>query len=206
MKFIGLKTRFKNADIIDIQNIFNYYSHIDRRRLYEWQKKGYIKKIVNNYYIFSDVSIDDTLLKVIANKIYTPSYIGLESALSYYNLIPEAVFNIISISTRKTKKIESDLAYFQYNSINKKLFWGYSLKNNQNRYFFISDLEKTLLDYLYFKPHLSRESDFIALRLNEEELKKRINVQKLKGYLELFSHRRVNTSIQILMEMLHVKF
>ena len=179
MKFIELKKQFKNTDVIDIQNILNYYSHIDRRRLYEWQKKDYIKKIVNNYYIFSDVLIDDTLLKVIANKIYTPSYIGLESALSYYNLIPEAVFNIISISTRKTREIETELAYFHYNSINRKLFWGYSLKKNNNHYFFISDPEKALLDYFYFKPHLSGKNDFIELRLNEEELKKLINVQKL---------------------------
>lgn len=79
MKFVELKKQFKNADVIDIQNILNYYSHIDRGRLYEWQKKDYIKKIVNNYYIFSDVLIDDALLKVIANKIYTPSLLYLRS-------------------------------------------------------------------------------------------------------------------------------
>lgn len=206
MRFIDLKTHFKNAVIIDIRNVLNYYGHVDRRRFYEWQKKNYIKKIVNNYYIFSDITINDTFLKVIANKIYAPSYIGLESALSYYHLIPEAVFKIISISTRKTKIFETNLAHFHYNSINKKLFWGYSLINNNNHSFFISDPEKTILDYLYFKPHISSETDFIELRLNEEELNELIDIQKLKSYLDLFSNRRINKSIHILMEMLNVKF
>lgn len=206
MRFIDLRTQFKNVDIIDIRNVLNYFGPVDRRRFYEWQKKNYIKKIANNYYIFSDLNINDAILRIIANKIYAPSYIGLESALSYYNLIPEAVFKVISISTRKTKTFETDLAHFHYNSIQKNLFWGYNLKNNYNYSFFISDPEKTILDYLYFKPHLSHEYDFIELRINKEEFKKQINIQKLKTYLGLFTNRRFHKSIYMLMEILNVKF
>ena len=39
---------------------------------------------------------------MVANKIYSPSYISLETALSYYGLIPESVYALTSVSTRKT--------------------------------------------------------------------------------------------------------
>ena len=202
MRFIDLKIKFKDDPFLDLRNILNVFGHIDRRRLYEWQKKGYIKKITNNYYFFSDTNINDATLKIIANKIYHPSYIGLELALSYYNLIPEAVFQITSISTKKTKTFNTDIAQFSYQSIHKRLFWGYNLKDN----FFISDPEKTILDYFYLNPHLNNPSAFYELRLNKNRFKSLINYKRLKKYLKLFSNNHLSQSINKLMRFLNVKF
>ena len=206
MRFTDFKRQFKDNEIIDVQNVLNYFGDIDRRRLYEWQKKDYIKKITNNYYIFSESAINDTLLKIIANRIYAPSYIGLESALSYYKLIPEAVFKTISTTTRKTKVFKTDIALFDFRTIHRRLFWGYTLKNNNSHSFLISDLEKTILDYLYFNPHLVTEADFMELRLNGEEIRKLIDIPRLKAYLKLFTNQRVTKAIHKLMGVIDVKF
>lgn len=206
MRFADFKKPFKENEIIDIRNVVNYFGDIDRRRLYEWQKKDYIRKITNNYYILSDSTIDDTLLKVIANRIYAPSYIGLESALSYYALIPEAVFKTISITTRKTKSLRTDIAFFDFRTIHRGFFWGYTLKNRNDHPFLISDPEKTILDYLYFNPHLATEADFMELRLNGEEIRRLIDIPKLKAYLTLFTNRRVNKAVLRLMGVIDVKF
>jgi predicted transcriptional regulator of viral defense system len=88
MKFIDFKNAFSKDPIIDIRNVITFFGKIDKRRLYEWQQKRYIERLANNYYIFSDYPMNDDLLKRIANTIYSPSYIALESALSYYQLIP----------------------------------------------------------------------------------------------------------------------
>lgn len=206
MRFIDIQLKFKNDRIIDVRNLINFFGHIDRRRLYEWQKKGYIKKITNNYYIFSDANIDDTMLRMIANRIYNPSYIGLESALSYYGLIPEAVFQISNVTTRKTKRFKTGIAQFSYRSIHKRFFWGYSLKNIHTHTFFISEPEKTILDYLYLNPHIDDESTFEELRLNKEQIQNLLNPHRLEEYLNIFSMSRLSKSVDRLMRCLNVKF
>ncbi len=206
MKFLDVKLKFKDSEIIDIRNLLNFFGKLDRRRLYEWQKKKYIKKIANNYYIFADAVINDAVLKIIANTIYQPSYIGLESALSYYGLIPEAVFQINSITAKKTKRFETDTAQFTYRNIHRRFFWGYNLKRETNHAFFISDLEKTILDYLYLNPHLNDTAALEELRINKKHFQSRVNRRRLKKYLNIFSNSRLNKSTAELMRVLNAEF
>lgn len=206
MRFLEFQSKFTNNDIIDIRNILNLFGHIDRRRLYEWQKKGYIQKIANNYYLFKNADINNSMLRMIANKIYSPSYIGLESALSYYGFIPDSVFQITSVTSRKTKNIKTDISNFRYSSIRKNLFWGYSLDISDSSSFFISDPEKTLLDYLYFNPHLDNKSALEEVRFNKEELNSLFRPLQLKKYLRLFSHNRLTKTLNKLIKVLNVKF
>lgn len=206
MKFIDIKTKLSQNDLIDIRNVINLFGAIDRRRLYEWQKKGYLRKITNNFYIFSDAEIDDPFIRMIANRIYAPSYIGLESALSYYGLIPEAVFQITSVTSRKTHTLQSDISSFNYRSIRKDLFWGYRLDSETTHDFYISDPEKTILDYLYLNPHLDDIKALEELRFNESVFKETINTMNIKKYLRIFSHNRLKKSLTKLMKVMNVKF
>jgi predicted transcriptional regulator of viral defense system len=56
--------------------------------------------------------MDEMVLFMVANKIYEPSYVSLESALAYYKIIPETVLGVTSISSRKTKQHESAWGIF----------------------------------------------------------------------------------------------
>lgn len=206
MKFLDFRIKFQDSPVIDIRNVINYFDGIDRRRLYEWQQKGYIRKIVNNYYIFSDQDLNDNLLRVVANKIYLPSYVGLESALTYYGFIPEAVFQIKSVTTQRSKVFKTEIANFSYQYLNKKLFWGYSLKTNLPYKFFISTPEKTLLDYFYCNPHINNEEAFKELRLNHEEIRRIIDLKVFKEYLTIFNNRRLYRTAKKIMEFIDVKF
>ena len=206
MKFIDLKTRLSKNDIIDIRNVITLFDSIDRRRLYEWQKKDYILKLTSNYYIFRDAEIDDPFVRMIANKIYSPSYVSLESALSYYGFIPEAVFQITSITSRKTHNIQTDISNFNYRSIHKRLFWGYSLNTKTSYRFFIADPEKTILDYLYLNPHLDDIKSLKELRFNQGIFNNLLNVTKLKKYLKIFSHTRLLKTTTKLMKVLNAEF
>ena len=86
MKFLELQSEFKDLPIFSLNDIKNIEPNFHRRRLNEWQDKGFIKKIIRGYYLFSDTPVDEEILFKISNQIYYPSYISLESALSYYNL------------------------------------------------------------------------------------------------------------------------
>ena len=206
MKFIDLKTRLSKNNIIDIRNVITLFNSIDRRRLYEWQKKGYIVKLTSNFYIFSDAEIDDPFVRMISNKIYSPSYVSLESALSYYGLIPEAVFQITSITSRKTHNIQTGISNFNYRSIHKRLFWGYGLNTKTSHDFFIADPEKTILDYLYLNPHLDDIRSLEELRFNREAFNDLLDVSKLKKYLQMFSHARLSKTTTKLMKVLNAEF
>ena len=59
MTFLEFTKTFGRNRIIDIRDVETFFGDIDRRRLYEWQKKGYLAKIANNYYILSDLPVND---------------------------------------------------------------------------------------------------------------------------------------------------
>ena len=86
----------------------------------------------------------------IANIIYRPSYISLDIALSYYNIIPEAVYSITSITARLSKRYKILNQAYEYHKIIKGLYFGYKTIKTGNKYIVIATREKALLDYLYF--------------------------------------------------------
>jgi predicted transcriptional regulator of viral defense system len=125
----------------------------------------------------------------IANRIYEPSYISLESALRYYNFIPEQTFSVTSISTLKTNKFKTETDLFVYNNIIPDLFFGYEIVHFKNFVFKIADREKAILDYLYFHRHFKTEKDIEELRFNIEEIKNTLNSDRLKTYLSKYNNK-----------------
>ena len=124
MNFISFKNSLRDFPVFSIADIRAAYGEFDRRRLSEWQQKGYIKKIIKGHYLFSDVDIDESTLLAVANKIYKPAYISFETAMSYYRLIPESIYMITSASTRRTSVFETPLArFFIQNHKTGTVFW-----------------------------------------------------------------------------------
>lgn len=105
MKYLEFKEALKPFTLFSIREIKKVDNHFHRRRLNDWQEKGYIKKVIRGYYIFSDLELNENVLFEIANKILNPSYVSLEMALSYYRLIPESVYVITSVSSRTSAGI-----------------------------------------------------------------------------------------------------
>ena len=80
--------------------------------LVRWQEKGYILKLRNRWYAFNDAESSENMEWLAANLIYSPSYISLHTALSWYNLIPEMIATTTSVTTRKTNKFSTPLGIF----------------------------------------------------------------------------------------------
>ena len=87
MHYLEFQKKFAPYLIFRSQDIEKLAPSFDKKALIRWQKKGYIQKIRNTYYYFNEGDRDEWFLYLGGNRIYTPSYISLESALSYYNLI-----------------------------------------------------------------------------------------------------------------------
>jgi len=201
MKYIELKDRLKDMTVFSVRDIEKSTDEVFyRRRLNEWQEKDYIKKLVKGYYIFSDIKTDDYVLYEIANRIYSPSYVSLEAALSYYGLIPESVYSITSVSTRKTNSFKTPLAVFNYRKIKNSLFFGYIIERYNNRVFKIASPEKAILDLFYLRPDLNSTGDLSSLRINHNNFKGIINRKKLFNYLKIYNNKRMLVAIKKLWE------
>ncbi len=187
MQYIQLKEALKDFALFSLSDIKMVDPNFHRRRLNEWQDKGYIKKVIRGYYIFSDVKLNENLLFEIANRIYKPSYISFEMALFYYHLIPESVYAITSASTCRTCRFKTEIAQFTYRTIKPQLFFGYNLVKVDNTYFKIALLEKAILDYFYINSNIKKEEDFAGLRLNNDMFFTAVDEERLDRFLGKFN-------------------
>lgn len=192
MKFLDVRNRLGDRILFTISDLRKIEPDFDRRRLVEWQKKAYIKKIIKNFYVFYEVEITEPMLFVIANTIRPHSYISFEMALAYYQLIPESVYGITSATTKKTAVLETPLGDFIYRSLKPELFFGYTPIPYQKHHYLMAEAEKALLDYFYLNPVLQSDNDFLELRMNREELLARIDQEKLERYLAAFGSQALN--------------
>ncbi len=187
MQFFDLKAQLKGFLVFSIRDIEKINPNFHKQRLSEWQKKGYIKKINQGFYIFSDLPLNEQFLFLIANNIYSPSYISLEMAFSLYNLIPEGVYEITSVSSQKTNRFKTAIGNFSYKRIKPELMFGYELREYEGHRYLVAEIEKAVLDYLYLNSKIKEEADFKGLRFNIAEFKARADMDKLNKYLKAFN-------------------
>lgn len=95
----------------------------------------------------------------LANALRQPSYISSWTALQYYNLTTEAVYGIISITPKITRKYQNKVENFSYHSIKKELFSDFSLIKEKFN-FFIATPSKALFDLIYFRTNQLKGLDF----------------------------------------------
>jgi len=203
MQYIKLKEELKKYTIFSLKDIKKIDQNFGRARLNEWQKKEYIKKIIKNFYIFADILFNEQTLFEIANRIYRPSYISLETALSYYNLIPESVCNTTSISTRRTYTFDTEIGQFIYRKMKPSLFFGYKLLEYGDKKIKIASLEKTILDFLYFNSGINSVTAMESIRLNKEEVLNNADRSKFDNYLLLFNNKQLSKRAKVFWEYIY---
>lgn len=115
----------------------------------------------------------------IANRLYSPSYVSLDTALSYHGLIPETVYSITSVTPKATREFAIDQRLFTYHRIKKEAYTGYFPQKINGDVVFLALPEKAAADFLYFVSLGKRKSND-RLRL------KKLNQKQLKRYLKLF--------------------
>jgi predicted transcriptional regulator of viral defense system len=199
------RQKFKPTEVISVNEIRKVFPNFDTKNLVNWQKKGYITKIKNLYYIYSDEVIDELKLFYISNKIYNPSYVSMESALSYYGIIPEGVYSIQSITTLKTNSFNTKIGSFNYQNVKKQLFFGYKLVKNENNLFRIARIEKAIIDFLYLSPYIKDYVSFESLRWNKQMLLK-VDSKIMESYLETVNSHTLNKKINFLKEYINASY
>lgn len=161
-----------------LRALFNVSKSSIQFFLHRNTKKGAIIKLRKNLYCLDSYRPS---LDFIANKLYEPSYVSLESVLSRYSLIPETVYSITSVTTRASREFEAINMLFVYQKIKKQAFTGYvPAKNSEDRTILMAEPEKALIDYLYFVS-LGKKS------INDRFDLRQLNKKKLLQYAKLFN-------------------
>lgn len=186
MNFLTFSDTFSRQRVVSVGEIAKEFPGFSVDNLTNWQKKGYLLKIRNGWYAFPGTLKTESDLFFLANRLYRPSYVSLETALRYYNFIPESVFSLTSITTVKPAEWRTPVGHFIYRSVKPSLFFGYQPSKTQPQ-FLIADAEKTLLDFLYLNPGLAETTDFEGLRFNVDEIADRVDLKRLDAYLSIFS-------------------
>ena len=112
----------------------------------------------------------------LASAIYGPSYISFNYALSYYGLIPEAVYEFTSATTGKKKRkiFTNHFGTFSYRDVPLSVYpYGIRIIEENGYRAFIASKEKALCDKLYALPPVKNQKEleqllFVDMRVDED--------------------------------------
>lgn len=106
---------------------------------------------------------------VVANVLYDgPSYVSIETALSYYGLIPERTMGMTSVVTGRSKTFKTPIGWFSYKSIPEDLF-PIGVRSVDG--YLMASPEKALCDYLYTRKDLRIYSPKTLASYLEEDVR-----------------------------------
>ncbi len=157
--------------------------------LKNWLRKGHLIMFRRGLYATSELS-NKVEVMAFATKIYAPSYVSMEMALNYYGIIPEAVFTVTSVSTRKTKLFSTPMGNFSYQKIKKEAFGGFETRKQEGVSFNLALPEKALIDFFYLNRNLLNgdKKQFQGYRLNEDF---KFDAKKMLNFAEAFQNKKV---------------
>lgn len=175
--------------IFSHEDIMSFYpdekKQVIKTMIYRWKKKGWVYSLKRGLYELTypkDFTVPDMH---IANKLYNPSYVSLETALSNYSIIPEVSMAVTSITTKPTRRFKNKHGLFIYRTINPDFFKGYYVQKHGTFDIFIAEPEKALIDYFYFKTYRNKKINLKDERLDKYALA-RLNRKKINKYAKLY--------------------
>ncbi len=173
-----------------------------QRQLSRWVKAGRLVKVRRGLYSIPAphrTTRPDPF--VVSNRLVRPSYVSLESALHYHELIPDVPFAVTAVTTGRAGVHDTPLGRFVFHHIRTDRLWGsreHRIAPGQ-RGAWIATPEKALIDLLY----LNRASDDPAylrqLRLQNTE---RLDAGVLTEMATRFGSAKVSRAVETVVSLM----
>lgn len=165
-----------------------------RMQLSRLVRQGKIKSLRRGMYVLGEpyrkVNPNPAVL---ANRIYTPSYLSFHWALGYYGLIPEKVVVYSSATTRVPRLFENEFGRFQYKHIKSVCFTGYQIVEMNGQKILIAAPEKALLDIWHIEDGEWTTERMAGMRFQNFEM---VSLKKLNKYAEMFQSPRLVRAVR----------
>ncbi len=132
------------------------------------------------YCVSTKITGQRFLNELIANHLYGPSYVSLETALAFYQMIPERMASTQSVVTKRAKLVQTPLGRFSFQTVPEGY---YSLGVRQEQAgarfsFLIATPEKALCDLILLRSNLRITSEKAMRTFLEDHM--RVDISELK--------------------------
>ncbi len=166
-------------------------------------QKGDLVRVQKGLYLVGDKNRNNHYNSfVIANYMVCPSYVSLESALSFYGLIPEAVYTTTSVTTKIGSEIRTTVGQYSFSYLKTDYFnFGfYQIKEGEHKYLIATPL-KALMDYIVLKKKEYKSVDNLEadLRFDFDEFltyKKFVNIEAINEMLAQYKSYRLQVILK----------
>jgi len=117
-----------------------------------WVEQGCLVPLKRGLYIVSqEITQQEPCIGLVANHLYSPSYVSLQYALRQYGLIPERVMLITNITTCHARSFSNALGMFTYHNVSRAYFaLGITSNTEGLSSYMIATPEKALVDTILF--------------------------------------------------------
>ena len=166
-------------DLTVIKNVFPNVSDGARRALVNRAlKSGEVSQIRRGLYYLNEKFTKLTPHPfIVANRLIYPSFISMESALSFFGFIPEAVYQVSSITPGRAINIKTSLGVFYFHSVPSTFFYAgvNSERIIEDYWIFMATPLRAIADIVYTRKSVKWEKDGVgfltkSLRIENEQL------------------------------------
>jgi predicted transcriptional regulator of viral defense system len=164
-----------------------------RVQLSRWMASGKVIGLRRGMYALAPAYRRTRLVPAaLANALYRPSYLSGLWALAFYDLIPERVAWLTSVTPRPSRRFANELGTFDYRNLDAERFWGYRPTTFGNAQVMVAEPEKALLDHWHLTP-----GEWSAERLSEMRYQhvETIDTALLERYAERFQSPRLRQAV-----------
>lgn len=184
-----------------------------RGKINSLSKKGLIQPLKQGVYLVSsDLGFRPYSKEILAQLIYGPSYISLETALSHYGFISERVTTTTSICMGRGKTFSTAIGDFAYHNIKKSLYpLGVELKEVfEGAFCQYASPEKALLDFIHIKEkkgEFKNQKEYFkyiteSYRLDLNSVENKISLKNLQTMAEKYPFRHTEWFVSELIRKL----
>lgn len=142
---------------------------------------------------------------VVAHKLYAPCALSLESALSYYGLIPEAVHTTTCVTPKPKAEFKTSVGVFTFDHLGPEIFsTGLRRQDEHGHIFLVVHPLRALLDLIYLRNKRYEQIRDLEydLRVDLETLSRLLQDDRnkeIEGFKQLYKRENVSKVVDLIL-------
>lgn len=193
-------------DISVLASLYPGTKHINEKAQ-RLEESGLIVRLKKGMYVAHPSETGVPLNRnLIANHLYGPSYVSLQTALRYYGLTPERVNLVQSITTKHKRKFETPVGDYDYENSSQEYFpIGVRTIKEDGVSFLMATPEKALCDLINYSKGVNLRFVKDVILFLEEDIRFDTDIVKdlnLSVIEDCALHSRKSQSIRTLIKYL----
>ena len=181
-------------DMALLVQAFDEQRAVIRTQIARLAKQGKVVRLRRGMYTLSDEYRHAILTPAaLANMLYRPSYLSGPWVLGFYDMIPERVVWLTSVTSRVPRHFENRYGSFDYRSIKRDFFFGYRTTRYGQQEILAAEPEKALLDHWYLTPGEWTEDRIREMRYQNAD---KVSPDKLLEWADRYQRPRLLRAVK----------